>query len=173
MKTKYQKYALSLVIALLISLLLCLGLEKWFTVDLPFEHLFVMAAIVIILKLMNKILNMGFFKHKSATGTGSWLKQLLEVLVMTVCLVFILSGLSLIGYETLSFKKSLLLVIAAVPGLEFFLAARRYVAKTTAAAAVAPAPAPVPGPTPAAATVPEDEPEADEKPAPPEAKPSE
>ena len=144
MKKKYQKYALGLLMAVLISLLLCLGLEQWFAVDLPFENLFVMAAIVVILKLMNKVLNLGFFKRKSATGTGNWLKQLLEVLVMTVGLVFILSGLSLIGYETLSFKKSLLLVLAAVPGIEFFLIARRYAAKTTPAnIPAAPTPPPV------------------------------
>lgn len=135
---KNKKYILSLLIAVLISLLLCLGLEKWFAVDLPFKDLGVMAAIVIILKLMNKILNLGYFKHQSTTGAGDWLKQLVEVLVMSFGLIVILSGLSLIGYETMSFKKSLLLVIAAVPGIEFFLVARRYMAKTTPAAVPAP-----------------------------------
>lgn len=157
MKTKYQKYALSLLIAVLISLLLCLGLAKWFVIDLPFKDLAVMAAIVVILKMMNKVLNLGYFKQKSANGASDWLKQLLEVLVMSFGLVVILSGLSLIGYETLSFKKSLLLVIAAVPGIEFFLIARRYAAKTTLATA--------PAATAPPAVVPDEVPEADEKPA--------
>lgn len=164
MKKRYQKYALSLLSAALISLLLCLGLAKWFVIDLPFKDLAVMAAIVIILKMMNKVLNLSYFKQKSTNGASDWLKQLLEVLVMSFGLVVILSGLSLIGYETLSFKKSLLLVIAAVPGIEFFLIARRCAAKTTPAAAPALSPDTAAVPT----TVPDDSPELEEKSALPE-----
>ena len=130
MKKNFQKYALSLLLAIIISLLLCLGLEKWFEVDLSFKDMFVMAAILVILKLMNKVLSV--FKRKDGAAAANWLKQLVEMLVVTFTLILILSGLSLIGYDTISFKSSLLLVVAAVPGIEFFLVMRRYVARTEA-----------------------------------------
>ena len=128
MKKKYQKYALTLLLAVGISLLLCLGLEKWFEADLSFKDMFVMAAILIILKLMNKVLSV--FKKREGTAVANWLKQLVDMLVVTFTLILILSGLSLIGYDTISFKKSLLLVVAAVPGIEFFVIMRRYIIKT-------------------------------------------
>lgn len=126
MKKKYQKYALILIISVIISLLLCLGLERWFEVDLSFKDMFVMAAILIILKLMNKVL--GIFRRMEGAALTNWMKQAAEMLVVTFTLILILSGLGVIGYGTISFKKSLLLVIAAVPGIEFFLLMRRYAA---------------------------------------------
>lgn len=121
MSNKYQKFALNVFIAVAVSLVLCMGLERLFDVNLAFKDLFVMGGIVIILKAMNKLLNIDFFKKAETSATGDWFKQLLEVLVITSCLVFILSGLSVIGYDTISFKKSMLLVVAAVPGIELFL----------------------------------------------------
>ena len=146
MNKRYQKYALIFLAAVVISLLICLGLEKWFVVDLSFKDMLVMAAILVILKLMNRVLSV--FKRKEGATAANWLKQLVEMLVVTFTMILILSGLSLIGYDTISFKKSLLLVVAAVPGIEFFLIMRRYVAKTesrpdrksSVTAAAAPAP---------------------------------